>query len=76
MRRRTRKLFGTLAMLAFVLVYALVVTAVAAPILTDASRWTQAIFYAIAGLAWAPPLMILIKWMEGGEDPDRPIGPV
>jgi uncharacterized membrane protein YuzA (DUF378 family) len=76
MRRRTRKLFGTLAMLAFVLVYALVVTAVAAPILTDASKWAQAIFYAIAGLAWAPPLMILIKWMEGGEDPDRPTGPV
>jgi Protein of unknown function (DUF2842) len=76
MRRRTRKLVGTLVMLAFVLVYALVVTAVAAPILIGASQLVQAVFYAVAGLAWAPPLMVLIKWMEGGEDPDRPTGPV
>ncbi|MGL5114854.1 MAG: DUF2842 domain-containing protein [Beijerinckiaceae bacterium] len=76
MRRRTRKLFGTVLMLLFVVVYALVVMAVAAPILTDASKLVQAVFYAVAGLAWAPPLMLLIRWMEGGVDPDRPTGPV
>ena len=76
MRRRTRKLVGTLMMLCFVLLYALIVTALAAPILTGASKLTQGMFYAIAGLAWAPPLMLLIRWMEGGTDPTRPQGPV
>jgi Protein of unknown function (DUF2842) len=76
MPRRLRKLVGTVLMLLFVLIYALVVTAVAAPILTNASKVTQAVFYLVAGLAWAPPLMLLIKWMEGGRDDTRPTGPV
>jgi hypothetical protein len=76
MNRRTRKLFGTVLMLMFVIVYALLVTVLAAPVLTGASKATQAIFYAVAGLAWAPPLMLLIRWMEGGADPTRPKGPV
>jgi Protein of unknown function (DUF2842) len=63
--RRTRKLVGTIGMLIFVVLYALVVTAVAAPILINASKLVQAVFYAVAGLAWAPPLMLLIRWMEG-----------
>lgn len=76
MPRRTRKLVGTVLMLLFVMLYALIVTAVAAPILMGASKWVEAVFYAVAGLAWAPPLMLLIRWMEGGHDPDRPTGPV
>jgi hypothetical protein len=76
MNRRTRKLLGTVLMLTFVIVYAFLVTVLAAPILTGASKAAQAIFYAVAGLAWAPPLMLLIKWMEGGADPTRPKGPV
>jgi Protein of unknown function (DUF2842) len=76
MTRRTRKLVGTCLMLGFVLLYALLVTALAAPILINASKLTQGIFYAVAGLAWAPPLMLLIRWMEGGTDSTRPKGPV
>ncbi len=76
MSRRTRKLVGTILMLLFVVLYAFLVTALAAPILLNASKLVQAIFYAIAGLAWAPPLMLLIRWMEGGADPTRPKGPV
>ncbi|MGL4637758.1 MAG: DUF2842 domain-containing protein [Beijerinckiaceae bacterium] len=76
MHRRMRKLVGTVLMLIFVVLYALVVTAVAAPILTGASKITQAVFYCVAGLAWAPPLMLLIRWMEGGRDDTRPTGPV
>jgi Protein of unknown function (DUF2842) len=76
MTRRTRKLVGTFLMLGFVLVYALLVTALAAPVLINASKLTQGIFYAVAGLAWAPPLMLLIRWMENGADSTRPKGPV
>jgi hypothetical protein len=62
---RTRKLVGTLLMLLFVAAYALIVTALAAPVLLSANKAVEAVFYVIAGLAWAPPLMLLIRWMEG-----------
>jgi Protein of unknown function (DUF2842) len=74
--RRTRKLVGTIVMLLFVVVYALVVTAIADPILARANKAVEVVFYVIAGLAWAPPLMVLIKWMESGADETRPKGPV
>jgi hypothetical protein len=76
MSRRMRKLVGTVLMLVFVVVYALVVTALAAPILHGANKIVEAIFYVVAGLAWAPPLMLMVKWMEGGRDDTRPRGPV
>jgi hypothetical protein len=76
MNRRTRKLVGTLLMLLFVFVYALVVTAIAAPVLMSANKAVEVFFYLIAGLAWVPPLMFLIRWMEGGRDDTRPTGPV
>ncbi len=67
MTRRMRKLVGTVLMLVFVVIYALVVTALAAPILVGANKAVEAAFYVIAGLAWAPPLMLMVKWMEGGK---------
>ena len=76
MSRRMRKFVGTLLMLLFVVAYALVVNAVAAPILSGASKVVEAIFYIVAGLAWVPPLMLLIRWMEGGRDDTRPQRPV
>jgi hypothetical protein len=76
MTRRIRKLVGTVLMLAFVLVYALVVTALAAPVLASANKIVEAAFYVVAGLAWVPPLMVMIKWMEAGRDGTRPKGPV
>ncbi len=76
MTRRTRKLVGTVLMLLFVFFYALVVTTIAAPVLRSANKLVEAIFYVVAGLAWAPPLMVMIKWMEGGRDDTRPNGRV
>lgn len=69
MNRRTRKFIGTALMLVFVIVYALVVMALAQPILTDASKLTQGLFYVIAGLSWILPLMPLIRWMERPDEP-------
>jgi uncharacterized membrane protein YuzA (DUF378 family) len=65
MRRRTRKLFGAAAMLAFVVVYALVAMALAqSRPLQEAPGLARGLFYVIAGLAWIVPLMPLIRWME------------
>lgn len=64
---RTRKLIGGVAMIVFVIVYALVAMALAdsRPVQTSGVAW-QVVVYVVLGLAWVLPLMPLIVWMEGG----------
>ena len=64
MRRRTRKLTGTIVMLAFVLVYAPLAMALAEGRIREAPSLVQALAYMILGLAWILPLLPLIRWME------------
>lgn len=71
MSRRTRKLLGTVVMLIFVVLYALIVMVLAQPVLRDAGTVTQTLFYLIAGLAWVLPIMPLIKWMDRPDAPAR-----
>jgi len=69
MRRQMRKFIGAGVMIGFVVVYALVAMALAQgrPV-QEAPGIVQGLFYVVLGLAWVPPLMPLIKWMER---PDR-----
>jgi hypothetical protein len=69
MRQRTRKLIGTVAMLVFVVFYALLVMVLAQPILNGASHLVQGLFYLIAGLAWVLPIIPLISWMSKADMP-------
>lgn len=65
MNPRIKKLIGTFVMVFFVGFYALVIAAVAPRILVPGtSRWIELAFYVVAGLAWAIPLLPLIRWME------------
>ncbi len=65
MRKSQRKFFGSVLMLAFVLVYALIAMVVAqAPPIRRAPMLLQFVSYAVLGMAWVLPLMPLIKWME------------
>jgi hypothetical protein len=65
MAQRSRKLIGTILMLGFVLVYALIAMALAqARPIQEAPGFVQGLFYVIFGLAWILPVMPLIKWME------------
>jgi len=68
MKQRTRKLVGTVAILVFVCVYALVAMALAQGRITEASKLVQSIAYVALGLAWVLPLLPLIKWMEKRDD--------
>jgi hypothetical protein len=70
MRRRTRKLIGAVAILVFVIVYALVTMALAQGRLQDADKIWQNLYYVVAGLGWILPLMPLIKWMERPDPED------
>jgi integral membrane sensor domain MASE1 len=59
-----RKLIGAILMLVLVVVYALFAMALAEGRVTSAPVWLQPILYAILGLAWVIPAMLIIKWME------------
>ncbi|WP_421724058.1 DUF2842 domain-containing protein [Bauldia sp.] len=74
MQQRTRKLIGTVMLMIFVPVYALVVMTVAAVRLQDSSTLVQTVFFAITGLAWIVPAGAVIWWMQrpaGGGSGDR-----
>ncbi|HEV7327891.1 MAG TPA: DUF2842 domain-containing protein [Bosea sp. (in: a-proteobacteria)] len=64
MRQTHRKLIGTVVMIVFVCVYALVAMALAQGRITEASKPVQTIAYIALGLVWVLPLLPLIKWME------------
>lgn len=63
MRIRTRKLIGTIGLLALVVVWSLLAMALAQSALTDINGWVAAIYYVVAGLGWVLPAMVLVKWM-------------
>jgi hypothetical protein len=66
---RTRKFFGTIALLLLVTAWSLVGMSVAQfPVLVN-SGWLQAIFYVVAGFGWALPAMPIVSWMSR-RDPD------
>ena len=67
MAPRMRKMVGGVAMLAFVLFYALVAMALAdsRPV-NQASELVRSGIYIVLGLAWVLPMMPLIVWMERG----------
>lgn len=61
---RTRKFFGTIALLVLALVWALTGMVVAQLPLFANSGWLQAIFYVVAGMGWVLPAMPIVSWMS------------
>ena len=64
MPRRFRTLVGTVVMLTFIGVYALVAMALAESRILDAPKLVQTVAYLLLGVIWIFPLMPLIRWME------------
>lgn len=61
---RLRKLIGTVVLVIFVSVYALIVMTIAAAKLPGTSGLVQLLFYIVGGLLWVIPAAILIRWMS------------
>ena len=60
---RSRKFFGTIALLVLVVVWSLMgMTLAQTPWLAN-SGLLQAIFYVVAGIGWVLPAMPIISWM-------------
>ncbi len=72
MRPRIRKLIGTVALLALVIVWSLLAMALAQIVLMRASGVLDFAYYLVAGLGWVPLAMLLVSWMSRGETPDKP----
>ena len=68
MQARTRKLIGTIVLLASLVVYAWAAVAIGAGRIVAASPWAQLAYFVAAGLIWVVPAGLLIGWMQR---PDR-----
>jgi len=64
MKRRARKLIGTVVIMVFVLIYGPVAMALAESRILEAHQAVQVVAYIILGLAWIIPILPLIRWME------------
>jgi Protein of unknown function (DUF2842) len=60
---RIRKLIGAFALLVLVSVWSMAAMALAQSVLTDINGFVAVIYYAVAGLGWVLPAMLLVKWM-------------
>lgn len=69
MRRRTRSFIGSVATLAFVIVYALGAMLVAQiGAFRDAPALVQGLLYVGLGILWIFPLMPLVGWMVAPDE--------
>ena len=64
MSMRWKKFIGVFLLIGIIAIYALLVMRLAVAVLPSAGPAIQLLFYAVAGLAWVPPVGILIKWMN------------
>ena len=61
---RTRKLLGTVALLAFLVLYTWAAVAIGSGRITDAPALAQFAYFLLAGLLWVIPAGLLIRWMQ------------
>jgi Protein of unknown function (DUF2842) len=66
MKTRARKAIGSLALLAYVGLYAAAAAVLGAWLAPSLPGWAELAFYAVAGIAWVAPLKPLFAWMNGG----------
>ena len=61
---RIRKLIGTIALLALVIVWALLAMSFAQMLPLSRNHLIEIAYYIVAGLGWVLPAMPLISWMS------------
>ncbi len=62
---RLKKLIGMILLVVLVIAYALIATSVASAYLGASSGWVHLAYFALTGLLWILPAMLIIKWMAG-----------
>ena len=61
---RIRKFIGMIALVAFIVVYALLAMEIGAARFAEAGPIAQAIYFVVAGLAWVLPAGLLVRWSQ------------
>ena len=61
---RQRKFVGVLATVGFLIVYSLIAMAVGGAFVVGQSKLLEIVYFIIAGIAWLPPAMLIIRWMS------------
>jgi len=64
MTLRQRKFIGMVAIVAFLIVYCLIAMAVGGMVAVGLPLPLEIGFFVIAGIAWLPVVMFLIRWMS------------
>ena len=62
--QRRRKLIGTLATVAFMAAYSLLMMMLGGLLAVGRGVAVELLFYIIAGVLWLPVVMLLIRWMS------------
>lgn len=63
MTQRSRKAVGTFLTILFMIVYSLVMMAVGGIYVVGRGMAVELAFYILAGVAWLPVAMAIIRWM-------------
>ena len=71
MTQKTRKLWGTVAILALLVVYPLAVMAFYSSYLMGLPWWAAIPVFAVLGALWFFPASWLIRWMAKPDEPSR-----
>ncbi len=58
-----KKIFGMIALVALVVVYALVATAIATAHLGNSPWWVHMLYFFLTGILWVVPAMFIVSWM-------------
>ncbi len=61
---RTRKFIGTIATVLYLIIYALIMMAIGGQYIVGLHGMLEFTFFVVAGLAWIPGLIPIIKWMS------------
>lgn len=65
---RQRKFVGVLLVLAVLVAYAGAAVSLGDLFLPALPVWAQLAYYAIAGIGWAVPAAVIIRWMQRPDD--------
>ena len=68
MNQSTRKLAGTVGLIALIVVYCILVGAIYATFLGGQVWWVLILFFAVAGGLWFFPATWIIRWMAKPDD--------
>jgi len=64
MTPRQRKFIGMVAIVAFLIVYCLIAMAIGGMVAVGLPMPLEIGFFVIAGIAWLPVVMMIIRWMS------------